>query len=84
MSRSYKHTPKAGQMNCKFAKRIANKVVRRAKHIYPYKAYKKLYCSYNICDYKSVYVTYFDFCHTRWGWETKPSRNQYEKYYLRK
>ena len=33
-------------------KNYANRVVRHAKEVPDGKAYKKLYCSYNICDYK--------------------------------
>jgi len=61
MSRSYKKTPWAtdGRNGRKSWKRIANKTIRKYKNeIKKGKAYKKLYCSYNIHDYKS-----------RWPWE---------------
>ena len=56
MSRSYKKTPYCGQRKNKFAKRQASKVVRRTlKHNpeieFAPGGYKKLYSSYDICDY---------------------------------
>ena len=39
----------------KFEKRFANKKVRRTKKIQDGGSFKKVYCSYNICDYKFLY-----------------------------
>jgi len=36
----------------KYFKRVANKVVRKSKEVPNGKAYKKLYCSWNIHDWK--------------------------------
>ena len=70
MSRSYKKHPwytdgrKGGQV---ISKRFANKTVRKYKHkIANKKAYKKLFCSYNIHDFIS-----------RWPW--KEAKDEYEK-----
>ena len=42
----------------KYAKRQASKVVRRYPLWIPDgAAYKRLYCSYNICDYKFLYFS---------------------------
>ena len=60
MSRSYKHTPgwtDGGTPYRKWAKRQANKIVRKAKVVHNGSAYKKLYCSYDICDYKFIYYS---------------------------
>ena len=60
MSRSYKHTPYAGDTKTKWAKRQANKLVRcRLKkwniqdNISP-SLYKKVSESWNICDYYDI------------------------------
>lgn len=61
MSRSYKKHPWAtdGRHGQKIWKRFANKSVRHySNDIKNGKYYKRLYCSYNIHDYKS-----------RWTWE---------------
>jgi hypothetical protein len=39
----------------KIAKRYANKKVRHTEDIRSGGAYKKLFCSYDICDYKFLY-----------------------------
>lgn len=51
MSRSYKKNLVAKERNDKYNKKCANKKVRKAKDIPNGKAYKKIYCSYDICDY---------------------------------
>ena len=43
--------------NSKQQKRAANKTVRRSWDIPNGCAYKKLYCSYDICDYKFLYFS---------------------------
>lgn len=57
MSRSYKKTPvlqdKYGSKTNKWSKRQASKASRRYKeYIAKGKSYKKIYCSWNISDYK--------------------------------
>lgn len=58
MSRSYKHFPKYKQI-VHGMKRIMNKKVRaQLKRIfdsYNYSLYKKMNCSYDICDHSSTY-----------------------------
>jgi len=59
MSRSYKKPYiKDGGRSKKKEKRLASKAVRNYKEdISNGKSYKKLYCSYNICDYRyNAYV----------------------------
>ena len=61
MSRSYKKTPYAGDHKGKAKKRIVNHKVRRNLNqdntlIVPFGKYKKLYQSYNICDFGWVYT----------------------------
>lgn len=58
MSRSRKKTSsytdgRAGTP--KYFKRVANKVVRKSKEVPDGRAYKKLYCSWNIHDWKFTY-----------------------------
>lgn len=82
MSRSYKKPYiKDNGRSKKEAKRFANKVVRKYKDIIPNgKSYRKLYCSYNICDYK--YKTYADKAYRYhiepiWSdWEITPKREK--------
>ena len=57
MSRSYKHTPRCGDVKDKFFKKYANRKVRHlSTDDYPlnHKSYKKITCSWNICDYEIV------------------------------
>ena len=57
MSRSYKHTPRCGDTKNKFFKKYANRRVRRLpidEHLLNNKSYKKVTCSWNICDYETV------------------------------
>jgi hypothetical protein len=60
MSRSFKKYPHHGSSSPnykKFAKRQANKKVRRSKDLYiSGKLYKKLYCSWNIEE--SIYIDF--------------------------
>lgn len=73
MSRSYKRVPCCKDHN-KGMKRYANRYVRRNYLVVPSgNAYKKLFCSWNICDYKFLY----SFNSYRKGW-SKYNRN--EKY----
>jgi hypothetical protein len=66
MSRSFKKTPGWCDRN-PFAKRQANKKVRRYKGDLPNgKGYRKLYCPWNICDWKFLYHTYDRFLDRGW------------------
>lgn len=51
MSRSYKKTPICKDKNSQFGKRKANHTVRRAKDVPNGGGFKKVYESWNICDY---------------------------------
>ena len=60
MSRSYKHTPRCGDKKGRYSKRLANHVVRRnrCKDAFPqYAGYKKMFESWNICDYEIVGIS---------------------------
>ncbi len=52
MSRSYKKYCVSKDKNSQFGKHQASKTVRRFKNIPNGNAYKKYYCSWNICDYR--------------------------------
>jgi hypothetical protein len=53
MSRSYRKTPILKDPNNKWAKRKSNKRVRNnSDEIVNGNHYKKLFCSYDICDFK--------------------------------
>ena len=58
MSRSYKHTPYAGDTKTKWAKRQANRKYRsflkQMEEDIPYSHFKKVSESWNICDYYDV------------------------------
>lgn len=50
MSRSYKKTPVL-KSNCGFSKKMANRKVRRTKDVFSGTYYKKVFDSYDICEY---------------------------------
>ena len=99
MSRSYKKTPRNGDTKDKFFKRYANRRLRRKKldidlH---HKSYKKDSCSYDICDYEIIGVSFEEFWQNRvrmWRlWQFRyndpfPTREQawkdYNHWYKRK
>lgn len=55
MSRSYKKTPVCKDQGTRWMKCQASKAVRRyAEDIGDGGSYKKLFCSYNICDYRTI------------------------------
>jgi len=75
VSRSYKKNPWLKDRN-PWAKRMANKKVRRfKKDLANGNAYKKVSCSYNICDYKWR-TTLFEHLESekRWAEEINISR----------
>ena len=101
MSRSYKHTPYVGDKKSKFFKNYANRKLRRNKlnHNLQYKAYRKNFCSYDICDFYWRFNNFEDYYRWRlkhhydglWGFHDygpPPSRKEcwkdYVKYYTRK
>ena len=54
MSRSYKHVP-CCKDHTRGMKKCANRYIRRNYLVVPSgMAYKKLFCSWNICDYKFI------------------------------
>jgi len=59
MSRSYKKYPSGKcERSCKKGQRFANKTIRQYNDVIPNgKVYKRLYCSWDICDYKFVAFT---------------------------
>jgi hypothetical protein len=66
MSRSYKHEPTCGGKN-KFCKNQANRRVRRNKIDLELSkgGYKKVYCSWEICDYFSR-CTWEEYWESKW------------------
>ncbi len=59
MSRSYKHVPCCKDHN-RGMKKMCNRYVRRNYLVVPSgMAYKKLFCSWNICDYKFFKILFF-------------------------
>lgn len=57
MSRSYKKVPSVSDQGrgAVFAKRHANKRVRHNPDVQNGGMYRKLFCSYDICDWRSCY-----------------------------
>ena len=100
MSRSYKHTPRAGDTKDKFFKKYANRRVRRLpidEHPLNHKTYKKATCSWNICDYETVgtsFEQYWEGLVKSWHrWKSEcglpyPNRDEayqeYRRWFLRK
>lgn len=68
MARSYKRTPSFSDYSPgrRIEKRLASKAVRNAEDVPDGRWYKKLYCSYNICDSFSAYWSKRD-CYRRLG-----------------
>lgn len=56
MARSRRHTPGFCDKT-KGMKKFANKTVRHTKDVPNGMAYKKLFCSYDICDWKFLYFS---------------------------
>ena len=56
MSRSFKKSAWVKDSNDKYMKHFANKKVRRSKDVPSGMAYKKLFCSYSISDYKWMWT----------------------------
>lgn len=101
MSRSYKHTPRSGDKKDKFYKNYSNRKLRRIpieEESYPkHNNYKKIICSWEICDYESVGTTFEEYwnglwrfwCNWRYRWEKSPPNKEdaykdYCRWYLRK
>lgn len=53
MSRSYKKFIVCKDENSRFGKRLANRAVRRNKNVPDGAKFKRYFCSWNICDYRS-------------------------------
>ena len=100
MSRSYKHTPRAGMKKDKFFKRYANRRLRHKsidEQVFQHRNFKKDFCKWNICDYEEVGITFEVFYRQRirawYRWqmyhnEPFPTREaawqEYLKWYKRK
>ena len=97
MSRSYKHTPRCGDRKSKYSKRRANRIVRRVgvedSFSLLYGGYKKLFESWNICDFEVKAKTFEGYYADLVRWRLTDdtplpdwtrSKNEYEKLYLRK
>ena len=97
MSRSYKKTPYCGNAKRRKLKNYANRVIRRKGELFQNSSYKKVYGSYNICDYGSTYRSFEEYYWFRlklwysyWQGTAVPFPNrdeeyeQYQKYYIRK
>lgn len=94
MSRSYKKTPRSGEQKNKYFKRYANRRLRRKKFNINLKnkTYKKDFCSYNICDYETVGMTFerfyqqqlkFWYMYRKFYGEPYPTREEAKKDYNR-
>ena len=91
MSRSYKKTPYCGDNKGKFKKRTANSKVRSKLKNHDFilangNAYKKVYESYNICDYGWItsWPEYWAICLRMWHryGGTYPNKKQEYRYWL--
>ena len=100
MSRSYKHTPRAGEKKDKEMKRIANRKFRRQRNYNEtlhHKQYRKNFCCYDICDYEEIgtsFEEYWQFLMGQWyRWQQyydipypnkEQAKKDYFKYFIRK
>lgn len=89
MSRSYKKFIVCKDDNSKFGKRLANKTVRRNKNVPDGAKFKRYFCSWNICDYRSKEKFYtaeqfrrrwFDISYTELDWLRRRFRSWKEAY----
>lgn len=92
MSRSYKKTPRAGEKKKRYFKRLANRQVRKTplEETLNYGAFRKAYCSWNICDYE-FNETFEEYWHslvthwsTYWQYHNYPfpdKKDAYRKWY---
>lgn len=95
MSRSYKHTPRSGQKKNKFAKRHANRTLRReklAENVPQHGGYRKRTERWDICDYETVgesFERYYESAVFFWSCRSRfrhreepfPEREQVKKEY---
>lgn len=82
MSRSYKRIPCCKDHNLG-AKRLANKKVRRNNwSILAGNSYKKIFCSYSICDYKFLdsFLEYKN-SHEKYNGKRYSDKELYKKWY---
>lgn len=99
MSRSYKHTPYWGDKKSKDMKRFANHRVRQLlknpENSLSYNSYKKCFCSWNICEYYTIYPKgfYSYYFNELDSWhsggrmvypEIKQAKKEFKLHYLRK
>ena len=92
MSKSFKHTPYSGLKKSKFFKTYANRKLRRNKlEKYNNRKYKRVFQSWNICDYYDI--SNFDiFVRKRQRYQNKKLNEkevdqlyeEYKKIYIRK
>lgn len=91
MSRSYKHKPWLRERNKRDQKRQAAKKVRHTGELPRHMGYKRVYESWNICDFelRETWPEYLD--SFKWIYGREPTeeekknlRQEWEKYYLRK
>ncbi len=89
MSRSYKKFIVNKEENSRSCKRMANRAVRRGREIPKGNGYKKLYCSWDICDWRQKEKFYtreqfrrkwFDRSDKEFDWERKRFRNWKDAY----
>lgn len=87
MSRSYKKTPRCGDTKDKFYKKYANKQFRKDKfNNLQHNAYKKQSCSWDICDYETVGLTFEEYWKQtlqlwyQFGLENEPYPSKEEEY----
>ncbi len=96
MSKSYKHTPYAGQQKNRYMKKLANRKVRRMLKnpdiSLSYKSYKKAFESWDICDYYHKAFSFNKYYHrqiNRWyQWHNRnekesPSEDEIREQYKR-
>lgn len=89
MSRSCKKFIVCKDDNSKFGKCLANKTVRRNKNVPDGAKFKRYFCSWNICDYRSKEKFYtaeqfrrrwFDISYTELDWLRRRFRSWKEAY----
>ena len=87
MSRSFKKSNWVKDPNNKYMKRFANKKVRNSKDVPSGKAYKKVFSSYDISDYKWMWTKkdaiyeYYNGLHSQYLRDRFATLEEYLKYW---
>ena len=82
MSHSRKRSPVYKDRPYKHAKRLANKRIRKCHNVASYNAYKRIFNSYEIHDYRSYAGNFLLYCRKRRRWNLYDKEELWKEDYL--